>query len=339
MGQKIKMEIRKSTIEEGLKYLNNKIAYVHSDKIFLAFSNGEVIYIPESSLPETTLDAVIHQLKKTKANKNVVCVNNQQYATLENKQEVKYNNVGLQGIKTRDELKIEELKNQGVRSRRSKAECCGDPKELELYTLENTVRKRKNRAAKKLKETSIVNLRCSEASNIMNQNQWSGSSSLKHESKYFNTVLEQPTMNNINFIGGTIVQPNNITSDYNITTTLKEKPANQNTPKFILEILPNDHEQTMNTKIYNMSGITEILSTKEEPKRNPARKITAKEQMEIIEFNRRDDDMSLPWNIIKNAIDLYEKLRKENGTGLRLALRDEELLKELEVKLKRCRFI
>jgi hypothetical protein len=92
-------------------------------------------------------------------------------------------------------------------------------------------------------------------------------------------------------------------------------------------------------KTYNISTIAEFLSMMEEIKRNPLRRLTAKEQMEIIEFNRRDDSIGLPWNTIKNAIDSYEKLRKDDGTGLRLALRDEELLKELEIKLKRCKYI
>lgn len=43
-----------------------------------------------------------------------------------------------------------------------------------------------------------------------------------------------------------------------------------------------------------MSAIAEILSMIEEIKRNPARRLMAKEQIEIIEFNHRDDSQGLP---------------------------------------------
>lgn len=279
------MEIRNSSLEEALKYLNNKIAYVYSERTFIIFNNGMVTYVPENLLPESTIDSIIYQLKKTKV--NTVNVASQQPEQLE-------------GIKTKDEVRIQELKNQGVKLRRSKAECCGDPKELELYTLSNTVRKRRNRAMKKPKENIITN-------------------------SSQNPVPQYLPMNTV-------------------TTIHSEVPIIEK-PKLELEILPCNHQEkainycNQEREPQNISRITEILTTKEEPKRSITRRLVPREQLDIIEFVNQMDKPNIPWGTVDKFTELYDKLRKDDGTGLRLALRDEELLKDLETKLKRCKII
>lgn len=315
------------TIEEGIQYLINKIAYVYSDKIFIVFNNTGVTYIPENLLPETTLDAIIHQLKKTKANKNVIHTSNQQNNS---------RNVQLQGTSTQDEERINELKNQ-VRLRRSIAECCGDPRELELYRLCNMVRQRKNRVAKKINNTvNQIPQYSNVSNNLVGGNQISqysnasnnlvGGNQISQYSNVYNNLVGGNQMNN--FTGLSIIQPNN---------TINPHSPNTTTSNIILS--NNNGSSLINLQSDKISTITEILSMPIEPKRSLTRRIMIKEQMEIIEFNRRDDSIGIPGSMLTNAINLYEKLRKDDDTGLRLALRDEELLNELEIKLKKCKFI
>ena len=182
-----------------------------------------------------------------------------------------------------DESRIQELKNQGVKTIRNKAECSGDVRQLELYTLQNTVRKRKNRAAKKL--------------------------------------------NGVNN-GLSIAE----VSNYNL------HPANPH--PLILEILPEEKIiKSHHLEQEYINNIARIINTKDEPKRATLRRMTMDEQKSIIEFKRRDNSSGIPFVIINNMLRLYEKLRIDDGSGLRLQSRDEELLKDLETKLKELNFI
>jgi hypothetical protein len=77
-------------------------------------------------------------------------------------------------------------------------------------------------------------------------------------------------------------------------------------------------------------NLNEIFNCVGPPQRTMVRKITPKEQEEILQFIRRKSNI-VPQILIREIIPVYQKLK--SCLPKDLALRDEELLQGLEAKL------
>ena len=236
-------------------------------------------------------------------------------------------------IKTADEVRLQQLKDNGVKLRRIKQQCLTQ-EEYERYVLTNRVNRRKNLSKSSI--TPQTNSVALQTNSVALQPIYIPlqTNSIPLQT---NSVAPQPITNienshNViqNSLPGLGANPFMLQSSMTLATSpynphqpvILPTQLYSNSPIIELEIQPSPNTSDQQYSL----NISNILAMKEEPKRNMRRRISPAETMEIEQFLKIPEDRGYPSQIMIKMGELYEKLTKDDGTGLALNLKDEELL-------------